>query len=407
MTLNTLEHGVLFRHYADARYHFALNCAARGCPVMANHAYRPEQLEEQLDIQTRHALNNVQFIQVDDDEKQVRLSQLFVWYRKDLAPSKQEAINWINQYRQIPIPADYKVSFYDYDWTLNSLDSVPLAKIRARMPSGGESLQAYTPSALLRDGQIEFKVFNNLYSQTGSYDNRLRRQMEQRRSNFFTSIMQFSYGVGPKLNTGFDVYFRSSSFRPADTSPLDVLRFDNSPSARTAIAYIGPKFKYAPFQTKGLSIQTTILLPVARDLQGRVDAEDASNDRPFLDHDGCTFLQQFFYDRTLSSRFSLFAEAALWARLDRRFDLNRSSVFTPFKGFLSYFPTNKVTIYGMTEWAPSWGQNILYGFYTQSGVGAKYQLTNHLEIEALYTYFWTGKNSGAGQTCNIGLRYLY
>jgi len=40
--------------------------------------------------------------------------------------------------------------------------------------------------------------------------------------------------------------------------------------------------------------------------------------------------------------------------------------------------------------------------FTALGGGAKFQLTQVLNLEVIYTNFITGKNSGLGQTFNLG-----
>jgi len=45
--------------------------------------------------------------------------------------------------------------------------------------------------------------------------------------------------------------------------------------------------------------------------------------------------------------------------------------------------------------------------FTAVGGGAKYQLSKVLNVEALYTDFIRGNNTGLGQTFNIGLRALF
>ena len=47
LSLNSIEHGVL-RPLGDFRIHFAIVCAARGCPKLRNEAYVAERLEDQL-----------------------------------------------------------------------------------------------------------------------------------------------------------------------------------------------------------------------------------------------------------------------------------------------------------------------------------------------------------------------
>ncbi len=398
MTLNELEKE-LFNKYPNAEYHFVLVCGAKGCPPIIPEAYTPDKLSAQLQRQTRLALNNNDFTQVDAAKTSVKLSQIFNWYKADF--NKEGGWrDFINRYKTVPIPDHYKASYYDYDWSINDVSSPVLGQ---KINNSGRTLQTFTAGTLLRNGQIEAKVFNNLYTQTQFFNDQRQRQDQGTRSNFFASIWSVMYGLQPNLNVGIEAYVRSTSNRVPNSSPLDVLRFQNSPEARSALTQIGPKIKYAPFRVKGLSVQTTLLFPLVTDLQGRTDIEDLNNNRPYLDHDGYQLFQQFFYDKLIGTSFNLFAEATAFVRIDRRFDKNNTGITTPLKGFLSYFPTPKITTYAMTEFAPNWNGS----FYAQSGLGAKYQLTKNFEAELLYTNFWLGRNGGAGQTFNLGMRYLY
>lgn len=117
LTLNDIENKKL---RPDPRVHFALVCAAKGCPKIINEAYKPSTVQAQLDRQTKRAMNDASFIKVDDASKSVKISQIFDWYKADFM--KQPGANvlgFINQYRDVKIPSDYSVGFYDYDWNLN------------------------------------------------------------------------------------------------------------------------------------------------------------------------------------------------------------------------------------------------------------------------------------------------
>lgn len=102
----------------DPRLHFALVCAANGCPKLANYAFTSTSLNAQLDKITRQAVNNKYFIKVDDAKGTVKLSQIFEWYAADFK-SAGSNLAYINQYRSVPIPSSYSSSFYTYDWRLN------------------------------------------------------------------------------------------------------------------------------------------------------------------------------------------------------------------------------------------------------------------------------------------------
>ncbi len=119
MTLNSLEIKKLLTTYKDARVHFALACAAKSCPPLANFAYLPTTLDKQLTERASAALNNPGWLKVDVNEKKVELSKIFEWYKKDFSTEGKTELEWINQYRKEKIPTTYAVGFYEYNWALN------------------------------------------------------------------------------------------------------------------------------------------------------------------------------------------------------------------------------------------------------------------------------------------------
>ncbi|MDW3197600.1 MAG: DUF547 domain-containing protein [Cytophagales bacterium] len=112
-TLDGLEKGKLYVEYPDSRLHFALVCAAKSCPPLANYGWYPEGLEDKLETRTKEVLNLDWFIQVG---KKVSASQIFSWYKKDFEKDGK-LIDYIAKYREGV--AGKKVTFYEYDWTLN------------------------------------------------------------------------------------------------------------------------------------------------------------------------------------------------------------------------------------------------------------------------------------------------
>ncbi|TRX55538.1 DUF547 domain-containing protein [Fulvivirga sp. M361] len=119
MTLNQLEIKKLLLVYKDPRIHFVLACAAKSCPPLASYAFHPEKLEQQLETRTKMALNDTDWLRLNTDQKKVFLSKIFDWYRKDFTQNGNTVVQYINQYRDSPIPPDFTVDFYKYDWSLN------------------------------------------------------------------------------------------------------------------------------------------------------------------------------------------------------------------------------------------------------------------------------------------------
>lgn len=118
LSLNALEIKKLLLPYKDGRFHFVLACAAKSCPPLASFAIQPDKLEQQLNERTTLALNNNEWLRVENAGRKVVLSKIFDWYKGDFT-QKSSAIDWINQYRKVKIPADFKIEYYEYNWALN------------------------------------------------------------------------------------------------------------------------------------------------------------------------------------------------------------------------------------------------------------------------------------------------
>ncbi|MUH34895.1 DUF547 domain-containing protein [Zobellia amurskyensis] len=119
-TLNDIENKLLRAKFpAEARFHFVLVCGGLGCPPIINKAYKPETLDAQLEKQTKLALNDPQFIQLN--KNRVKISQIFEWYKGDFTQNGQSLVGFINKYKSEPLPEGAKVSYYPYDWTLNEI----------------------------------------------------------------------------------------------------------------------------------------------------------------------------------------------------------------------------------------------------------------------------------------------
>jgi hypothetical protein len=405
VTLNEIENDSLRSVYHDPRFHFVLVCGAKGCPPIASFAFFPEQLENQLENQTRKAVNDPGFIRVNDQKKEASLSEIFKWYESDFKTNGQTVLQFINQYREKTIPTDYSISYYDYDWNLNDLQKSVVQSTQSVQPkidNPKSGLQSYTPSVLLGKGEWEYKFFNNLYTQISGFDSEGNKINYHSRSNYFSSINQFLIGVNPRLNIGGDIWIKSVRIDTEKSSPFALLKFEKSPLTRTAISGIGPKIKIAPFRKLShLSIQSTFLIPIAKDQEGTI------NGRPYLSADRYYLITQFFYDKSIGTKFQLFFQLAPWISMNKKFESKSTNVSTPVDVFFSWFPTTRTTVYVQNEFWPSYSKTGISSWFRQEGIGMKFQIIpGLLESELLYTRFSMGKNSGAGQTFNLGLRII-
>jgi hypothetical protein len=123
LSLNDIENTLIRPVFKDARVHFALVCGAKGCPEITNFAYRPEEVERQLESKAKKTLNDDNFIKVTSASSGVAISEIFKWYAEDFVSKETTVIDYINKYRTKAIPPNYKVSYYTYDWSLNEKPS--------------------------------------------------------------------------------------------------------------------------------------------------------------------------------------------------------------------------------------------------------------------------------------------
>lgn len=113
-SLSQIENEILRKRFRDPRIHFAINCAARSCPPLLNEAYDPARLDAQLASRTKAFITDQQYNQTSTSP--IRLSQLFDWYKDDFKP---DIISFLNTYLATPIPAETKLEYVEFDWSLN------------------------------------------------------------------------------------------------------------------------------------------------------------------------------------------------------------------------------------------------------------------------------------------------
>ena len=118
MSLNHLEKDLILKGIGEPRAHFAVNCASRSCPVLIPAAYNAATLDATLNERAKAFTVNPLGVQLAKDGKTAQLSSIFKWYDSDFKPAGGP-VAFINKYRAQPLPADVKVEFQDYDWSLN------------------------------------------------------------------------------------------------------------------------------------------------------------------------------------------------------------------------------------------------------------------------------------------------
>jgi hypothetical protein len=90
------------------------------CPRLLRVPLRPETLGPQLDAAAREFANDARHVRVIDGGRRVELSKILDWFEEDFVgdAGRSALIGYLNQYRDDPIPADAKIGFMEYDWTV-------------------------------------------------------------------------------------------------------------------------------------------------------------------------------------------------------------------------------------------------------------------------------------------------
>lgn len=113
--LNTIEHEILRKQFAEPRIHFAINCASISCPKLRNEAYLPRYLENQLEEQTKYFINNPEKNKIGSSE--MKLSMIFNWFKGDFTKGGS-LHSFLKNYHE-HVNEENKVTYLDYDWELN------------------------------------------------------------------------------------------------------------------------------------------------------------------------------------------------------------------------------------------------------------------------------------------------
>ena len=146
VSLDHVEKEIILPNYNEPRAHYALVCAAVGCPPLRAEAFDAARLDEQLDDQARVFLGQTAKNFVDDDGN-LHLSPIFDWYGADFGSNSAEIAAHVKAYLPESAAAklsdDPDISFTFYDWSLNEKGAV----VAEEAPSG---LQAWLLKNLQR-----------------------------------------------------------------------------------------------------------------------------------------------------------------------------------------------------------------------------------------------------------------
>jgi hypothetical protein len=115
-SLNQIEK-VMLNKFNDPRIHFAINCGAVSCPPLLNKSFRALSLNKTLRERTVSFINDP--LQNEISTTELKLSKIFEWYKEDFTKTNITLITYLNQFSKVQIVQGLKITYKEYDWSLN------------------------------------------------------------------------------------------------------------------------------------------------------------------------------------------------------------------------------------------------------------------------------------------------
>ena len=126
LTLDDVNHGIIRKEFGEPRAHFAIVCAAIGCPPLRSEAYTGARLVDQLEDQSRRFLRESP-TKNRIERRGLFLSPIIVAYRTDFSvtPTPQglgkALAPWFSGAdRELLLAGRFFIRETPFDWTLNS-----------------------------------------------------------------------------------------------------------------------------------------------------------------------------------------------------------------------------------------------------------------------------------------------
>lgn len=127
-SLTQIENEQIRPKFREPRIHFALVCAAVGCPPLRNEAYLAERLDEQLQEQSLYVHSHKTWLQFDREREVVRLTKLYLWYGGDFEQVADSVLEYaarfapeLQQYLKSGDQPAPRIEWLRYDWSLNGV----------------------------------------------------------------------------------------------------------------------------------------------------------------------------------------------------------------------------------------------------------------------------------------------
>ncbi|MBI1903709.1 MAG: VTT domain-containing protein [Planctomycetia bacterium] len=127
-SLYQIENEQIRPKFKEPRIHFALVCAAVGCPRLRDEAYRADRMDQQLEDQSLYVHGHGRWFQFDPDQDVVRLTRLYLWYGGDFKQVAGSVLSYAARYspelkRALDTGSNPRIEWLPYGWALNSKEN--------------------------------------------------------------------------------------------------------------------------------------------------------------------------------------------------------------------------------------------------------------------------------------------
>ena len=123
-SLDEIETSLIRGSFREDRVHFALVCAAIGCPKLRREAYTGAGLDDQLDLQASEIHRSERWFRFDEENGLVWLTQVYSWYSEDFEQMHGSVLDAASRYssqlqQALAENRPLRVRWLPYDWALN------------------------------------------------------------------------------------------------------------------------------------------------------------------------------------------------------------------------------------------------------------------------------------------------
>ncbi|MEO1092966.1 MAG: DUF547 domain-containing protein [Pseudomonadota bacterium] len=121
LSLDDIEHGIIRPVFDEPRIHYAVNCAAVGCPNLQMTPFTAAGLDDQLDQAARSYVNDPRGVALTVGGD-VELSSIYNWFRADFGGSETAVLGHLQAFAEPGLRerlAGASIDSYTYDWALN------------------------------------------------------------------------------------------------------------------------------------------------------------------------------------------------------------------------------------------------------------------------------------------------